>query len=472
MLANTTAKHHLAILNQGKHIGDRITQIGDRTLSDLLEAPPTGLWHSIEYLGHKFELIAKPMDTYNRSDGWVIVTRDVTEEWRIEQSIQQQERLASVGQLAAGIAHDFNNILAVITLYSDLTLLDTQLRPKTRKHFEIVKTQSLRATELNRQILDFSRRSVMEQIDMNLIPFIKELVKLFKRTLPENITTTLKSGHGNYFVKGDPARLQQVFMNLVFNARDAMPKGGEILISLKRIQLSKDETAPHPELARRLLENGSPKEWICISVQDNGTGIEADVRQHIFEPFFTTKEVGKGSGMGLSQVFGIIKQHDGEIDVRTEPGEGSEFLIYLPALAIKTPSVTPTKLSDFPHGNQETILVVEDNPNMQQVVITSLEELNYKTLSARNGEEALALLEEKEEDIDLILSDLIMPRMGGKNLLQTIRDEGNSTQVIIMTGHPLHEEKEEILALGVAGWLDKPPSLAEMAKVIAQVLNA
>jgi PAS domain S-box-containing protein len=470
LLANITAKEELNLLTGEMQLGDQITRIGNHLLYEILSPPPKGLWHQIDYENRKFEIIAKPLNNNGGSEGWVIVIHDSTEEWRVENLIQQQERLVTVGQLAAGIAHDFNNILAVITLYSDLSLLDGRLQPDFRKRYEIIKQQSLRATDLIKQILDFGRRSVMQKIDLDLIPFINELITLFDRTLPENIVTSLQYEPDNYFIQGDPAQLQQVFMNLVLNARDAMSEGGNILIKLYHFQLTEHKTAPHPELARRLLTNNPQTEWICITVEDNGPGIAPNVLPHILEPFFTTKEVGKGSGMGLSQVFGIIKQHEGEMDIKTKMGDGTSFLLYLPAFHNNESISQTANKETFALGQGQTILVVEDNPNIRQAIITSLTELNYNLLAAKDGLEALNIFKEKEKKIDLILTDLVMPRMGGQMMVKAIKKAGYSPKVVIMTGHPMDEEKEALVALGIAGWLDKPPGLAKLAQVVATAL--
>lgn len=468
--ANPTAHSDLSFLAGDIGVSDKIEQLGGHPLNDLLLRPPEGLWHQISWQNRSFELIAKPLKGSKAAAGWVIVIRDVTIEKSIQEQIQQQERLVSVGQLAAGIAHDFNNIMAVISLYADLSLKDPRLPPDMTRRFDTIKKQSGRAGELIQQILDFSRRSVMERLPMDLIPFLKELKKLFDRTLPENIDVRLSYTENSFIVHGDPTRLQQVIMNLVVNARDAMPDGGMIQIDLTRKNPSKFGTGLL-DLTRKLKQDGKPREWVCLTIQDNGVGIPANVLPHIFDPFYTTKDSGKGTGLGLAQVSGIIGQHDGKIDVLTELGEGSAFIVYLPLLE-ETDSINKIiEVEDIPFGHGETILVVEDNPEMRQAIVNSLEGLNYRVQAARNGREALAILREHGNEIALILTDLIMPEMGGKALLQALKQAGTTIKVIVMTGHPLTDEKETIMALGAVDWVNKPPSLEKLGLTIARALE-
>ncbi len=470
LLANPTAYNDLSILAGGIEIGDRVQQLGEQPLEALLTRPPEGLWHQISWQNQSFELIAKPLQGSGAAEGWVIVIRDITIAKEIQERIQQQERLASVGQLAAGIAHDFSNIMAVISLYADLALKDPRLSPDMARRFNTIKKQSSHAVDLIQQILDFSRRSVMERLPMDLIPLLKEMGKLFERTLPETIDFRLGYTENNFMINGDPTRLQQVIMNLVVNARDAMPDGGMIQIDLERKKPDKFG-AGMLDLARTLKQNGQPPDWVRLTIQDTGTGIPADVLPHIFEPFYTTKEPGKGTGLGLAQVSGIIEQHDGEIDVLTKVGEGSTFIVYLPLLETNSLTNEMTAVEDLPLGHGETILIVEDNFEIQQVMRISLEELNYSPQIASNGLEALDILVKRGNEIALVLTDLIMPKIGGKMLVQTMHQKGITTKVIIMTGHPMGNEKKTIMALGVFDWLDKPPRLEKLAQVVARALE-
>ncbi len=471
LLTNPAATQNLAILADGAKIDDTLQQLGDQPLHNLFDHPQTGLRYQLDWQQRNFELIANPLKDSGQLSGWVIVIHDATEEKEIQQRVQQQERLASVGQLAAGIAHDFNNIMAVISLYTDLLLRDSRIPLDTRERFAIILDQTVRASDLIQQILDFGRRSVMQRHPIDLIPFLRKWVKLFERTLPENITINLSFDGGDFFVNADPTHLQQVVMNLVVNARDAMPQGGKLLIRLDHLSKQRPDVPHLSQLARHLLQDESQSDLVRISVQDTGSGIDPQIIPHIFEPFYSTKDRSKGAGLGLAQVFGIVKQHKGEIEVSTEIGKGTIFDIYLPALSVSETKQTLVHNVDLPLGHGETILVVEDNPVLCEVTVTILQELHYQTRSAKNGLEALRVLTNSQNAIDLILCDLVMPEMGGKELLLAMRRAGLKNKIVIVTGHPMDEEKQEIMALGAVGWLSKPPSLELLAKVVAEAIQ-
>ncbi len=470
LLTNPAATQNLAVLADGVRIGDILHKLGDEPLRSLFAQPQTGLRRPLDWQQRNFELIANPLKDSGKLSGWVIVIHDATEEKEIQQRAQQQERLASVGQLAAGIAHDFNNIMAVISLYTDLLLRDSRIPTDARERFAIILDQTVRASDLIQQILDFGRRSVMQRHPIDLIPFLRKWVKLFERTLPENITITLSFDGGDYFVNADPTHLQQVVMNLAVNARDAMPQGGKLLIRLDHLSKQRPNAPRLSQLARRLLQDETQSDLVRISVQDTGSGIDPQIIPHIFEPFYSTKDRSKGAGLGLAQVFGIVKQHKGEIEVSSEIGKGAIFDIYLPALPVSEPPQTLVHAVDLPLGHGETILVVEDNPVLCDVTVTILRELQYQTRSAKNGLEAMQILTNYRDEIDLILCDLVMPEMGGKELLLAMRRAGLTNKVVIITGHPMDEERQEIVALGAVGWLSKPPSLERLAKVVAEAI--
>lgn len=389
------------------------------------------------------------------------VGRDITEQKQVELQLQQQERLAAVGQLAAGIAHDFNNILAAITLYTSLMKKENDLSEQNKRRLSVINKQAWHASHLVQQILDFSRQSVLERHHLDLLPLLKEQVKLFSRTLPENITVALNVEEtGPYIVNADPTRLQQMLTNLALNARDAMPDGGELRLDLRK---GANEQADLPDMASA--------EWICLSVTDTGTGILPEVVPHIFEPFFTTKEPGKGSGLGLAQVHGIVGQHGGHIHVETEVGQGTVFKIYLPAVllpAIESP--TPGGINPL-QGQGELVLLVEDGAVLRGALHEILEILNYRVLEARNGQEALALMGEQGEEICLVLSDVVMPEMGGKALVQAMREQGWQTPVILLTGHTIEKQGNSLPLPGLTVWLTKPPNLEQLAETIQASLR-
>ncbi len=395
---------------------------------------------------------------------WVITLREVTTEREIQMRVQMQERLATVGQLAAGIAHDFNNIMAAILVYADLMRNDPSLSTTSQDRLAIIQQQVQRAASLIRQILDFSRRSVMEQTPLDLLPFMKEFEKMLVRVLPETIRVEFHHQPQTTFsILADPTRLQQMLMNLVLNARDAMPQGGVLRLSLARLSLSNNE-----EMPSRFIQ---PGEWVVIEVHDTGHGIAPEHLPHIFEPFFTTKPVGLGTGLGLAQVYGIVKQHGGYIDVQSQPSLGTTFTVYLPALGQPSQSTAEETPALSLDGKGKTALVVEDDPSTRNALKALLEAQQYQTLTAADGREALELWEIHQEKIELLISDIVMPRMGGIELYQALREKQADLKMLLITGHPLNEEYRAALEGGKIHWLQKPFSITEFSQAIRSLIE-
>jgi PAS domain S-box-containing protein len=481
--ANPTATKTLAILNEAK-VGDTLTHLGDHPLNELLTSPPTkGLWHEVKAGKRTFEVIARPVEpalardprqsteagspdgSAPQPEHWVLVTNDVTREREIQAQLQQQERLAAVGQLAAGIAHDFNNIMASIVLYAQMAARSEALSDRDRERLAVIDQQAWHATRLIEQILDFSRQAVLERRALDLLPLIKEQIKLLERTLPEHIGIELHHGPDEYTVHADPTRIQQMLTNLAVNARDAMPQGGSLHVGLERVTIEQAASLP---LVEPDTETG---EWIRLTVSDTGTGIPPDVLPHIFEPFFTTKAPGQGSGLGLAQVHGIVGQHGGHIDVDTQVNEGTTFAVYLPALSLHPAETARPDASALLRGQGQVVMVVEDGDTVRAALVDSLEQLNYRTLAAGNGYQALALMEKQGEQIALILSDVVMPGMGGIPLFHALRQKGWQTPVILLTGHPMEKELQALRAQGLSTWLPKPPSLERLAQAVDEALR-
>jgi len=399
-----------------------------------------------------------------------------------QQQVVQKERLAAVGQLAAGIAHEFNNILASVILYSDMMLGTSALSPRDRERLTTIRQQGHRAANLTQQILDFGRRAVLKRQDLDLLLFMEELMSPLQRTLPESISIHLSCDAEEIMVNADPTRLQQAIMNLALNAWDAMPEGGDLYLELDRFRLGSGEPPPSREI--------QPGEWARLTVTDTGGGIPLDVLPHIFEPFFTTRAPLR-SGLGLSQVYGIVAQHEGQVDVSTKVGEGTTFTIYLPALPVSPPEALPSEITEVPEGDGETILVVEDSPDMRQALVDCLEMLNYRVLAAADGREALALYEQHSGDpsagsgqapstalrhdsgqgIALVLSDLIMPEIGGLVLCRALKKRYPAVRVLILTGYPLEDGGEELKSAGIVGWIRKPVDLDQLAQAVARALE-
>lgn len=462
LLANPTAENYLTSL---------ATRLDDGRLTHLLHKPthaylqPAALllpWQEVTDGQRIFRLAVRPMGDAAPGDGWLFVLREITEERQQEEYAQAQERLAVVGQLAAGIAHDFNNIMAVIVLDTSLILKTPDLSAKNQERLRTIYQQAQRASNLIRQILDFSRRSVLERSALDFLSLLKELSTLLRRTLPESVRVELDWAEADYMLNGDPTRLQQIVMNLAVNARDALPNGGTLRLRLHRLTLRPDQSPPLPDL--------TPGEWTVLTVSDNGSGIDPEHLPHIFEPFFTTKEPGQGTGLGLAQVYGIVKQHEGFINVDSQPGAGSVFTIYLPALPVIRPVTSDTQESLLLQGQGEMILVVEDEETVRQAISEVLQMLNYQVLTAEDGQAALALFTQAGQHIDLVLSDVVMPTMGGSALHTRLKELQPDVKMVLMTGYPLKEEAQKLASRGITGWMQKPVEVNQLAAIVRRAL--
>jgi len=465
VLANPVAQSYLVDLARFSP-EEFLTHLGDKPLEELLGAEHQNLWVEIENAGPPrkiFEIGPQPLEKGSNAGGWVVVIREVTQERETQSRIQMQERLATVGQLAAGIAHDFNNILAAIVVYADLLKRDPNLLSASQERLRIIQQQVHRAASLIRQILDFSRRSVMEQSMLDLLPFVKELDKLLRRVLPETIQIELNYQPGVYLVNADPTRLQQVFMNLAVNARDASADGGALEFDLDQVQILEEESPPCPDIPAGI--------WNRITVKDSGEGIPADVLPHIFEPFFTTKPVGEGTGLGLAQAYGIIKQHDGYIDAHSEIGKGTTFHIYLPAQQPVYEQADQPEIHPETKGSGQILLLVEDDFSTREAMKTLLEDLGYQVFVASNGQEALEIFETRASQIELVVSDLVMPVMGGVALYKKLNIRWPNVKMLFVTGHPEKERDRDLLESGNVNWLQKPFSVGIFNQIIYNLLH-
>jgi CheY-like chemotaxis protein len=303
----------------------------------------------------------------------------------------------------------------------------------------------------------------MEQSMLDLLPFVKELDKLLRRVLPETMHIELSYQPGIYLVNADPTRLQQVFMNLAVNARDASADGGILEFELDQVQIMEDDTPPCPDIP--------PGSWNRITVKDSGEGIPPDVLPHIFEPFFTTKPVGEGTGLGLAQAYGIIKQHDGFIDAHSVPGEGTIFHIYLPAQQPVYEQIDRPDLPTEAKGSGETLLLVEDDYSTREAMKTLLEDLNYQVLVASDGQIAFEIYENKANQIAMVISDMVMPVMGGVALYQKLKERWPEVKMLFITGHPEKEGDRALLESGNVNWLQKPFSLGAFNEAISSLLD-
>jgi len=412
--------------------------------------------------GRQFEVHARLIHA-DQTNEWLLTIREVTEERKIQERVQMQDRLATVGQLAAGIAHDFNNIMAAIVVYADLLKMDSGLSTASEEHISIIQDQVQRASSLIRQILDFSRRSVMENVPLNLLPFLKEFEKLLRRMLPETITIRLIYNSDRYMVFADLTRLQQVLMNLAVNARDAMIGGGTLQFTLDTFTLADGDVHPQGHLI--------PGEWVLLSISDTGVGIAPENLPHVFEPFFTTKGVGKGTGLGLAQVYGIIKQHGGYIYVDSHAERGTIFDIYLPKLIEGDASKDKKEENLSFSGVGGKVILAEDDAATRDAVQALLEAYQFEVIAVSNGTETLKILENNAEKITLIISDVVMPVMGGIELSKIVGARWPDIKMLFITGHSLKDADQTILSDGQFAWLEKPFSMQTLNQVIQKLLS-
>ncbi len=392
------------------------------------------------------------------------LTETLAELQETQDRMVQRERLAAVGQLAAGIAHDFNNILTVILGYADMLRISPDVSERVRGDLRHIANAGRRAAQLIRQLLDFSRKTVRQAHQLDLGSFSRELVEFLRRTIPENIQIRLSIEPGEFVIEADRTQLQQLITNLVVNARDAMPGGGALQLALARVEATGEARCA---FCLEPIEG----ERVRFQVRDTGSGIPEEVLPHIFEPFFTTKEVGKGSGLGLSQVAGIVGQHEGHITVESELGQGTTFSFYLP-ISREEPtmgeSAEPPRLA---HGRGKTILLVEDDRAVRKVGQAMLESLGYQVLSAVNGKNALAIYSEHRNEIELVISDMVMPDMDGMALFANLKTIKANMKMVVLSGYPLRQNREEMLRQGIVAWLQKPMSVLQLSQVLDKALS-
>ena len=390
---------------------------------------------------------------------------DITERKTLETQLRRHEQLAAIGQLASGIAHDFRNLLTTVILYAHLGQRRSDLPSDVARYLEIIMGQARAATDLIEQILDFARRTELDRQPLDLVAFVGNVIAVLQRTLPETIHISFDVGSGAYIIEGDAGRLQQVLTNLALNARDAMPHGGNLRFGLTRIATGPDIAPPLPEM----VEIPAPPAWICLSVADNGSGMTPEVQAQLFQPFFTTKEEGKGTGLGLAQVYGIVRLHAGYIDVTTVAEQGTIFRIYLPATVIAA-KTTVSKPAAIPMGQGETLLLVEDDAHLRKASASILADLGYRVLAAANGREALALFG-SEDTVALLITDLVMPELGGKALLELLHHYAPRLKALVMTGHTTSETVDSLKAAGFLDVIRKPFEAEKLALAVRRALD-
>ena len=394
--------------------------------------------------------------------GVVVAATDISERKRLEEQLRQAGRLEAVGRLAGGVAHDFNNLLTIITGYSDLSLNNAATPEPVRRNIEEIRRAAGRAAALTNQLLAFSRKQVLQPKIVDLNSIVTDLEKMLRRLIGEDIDLEIALKPIDH-VEADPGQLEQVIVNLVVNARQAMSSGGKLTIETSNQEL--DES-----YAERHVGVNSGK-YVMISVTDTGHGMDAETQKHIFEPFFTTKEKGHGTGLGLATVYGIIKQSGGNIWVYSEPGKGTTFKIYLPvakqtAELHEAPAPAPTS-----RRGSETILVVEDEDKLRKLISEVLTGLGYTVIEARNGPEALAIAGRYRQRIHLLLTDVVMPQMGGRELGDKLTKARPDTKVLYMSGYPDNAIVHQGVLEQNVVFLQKPFTTTSLSKKVREILE-
>jgi nitrogen-specific signal transduction histidine kinase len=389
------------------------------------------------------------------------VGRDITQQLQLESQLRQAQKMEAIGTLAGGVAHDFNNILTVIMGLANLIQMGVGPDDRLRRHIDQIVLSSERAAELTRSLLAFSRKQQIDVKPHDVNAVVASTAKLLKRLLPEDVELRVNLADHSLVTLLDIAQIDQVLINLATNARDAMPNGGSLTISILSVELE--------ESFRKTHGFGKPGRYVLLSVSDTGIGMDEETMTRIFDPFFTTKEVGKGTGLGLSSVYGIVKQHGGYVDVKSKVLKGTTFDVYLPL--VNTAARHATAESVQVKGGSETILVIEDDADVRKMMITVLSDQGYTILEAANGENAIRVFDEHKEATSLVILDVVMPGKNGRKVLDEIARLNPLIRAIFVSGYT----GDIVLDKGVqedgVDFLQKPVSVAKLLSKVREVLD-
>jgi signal transduction histidine kinase/ActR/RegA family two-component response regulator len=380
----------------------------------------------------------------------------------LEEQLRQAQKLEGVGRLAGGVAHDFNNLLTVINGYCELLGMELEEGSDLRSCALEIKKAADRAASLTKQLLAFSRKQILQPVVLDLNLLVTEMDQMLRRLINEDIELITRTAPGPCLIKVDPGQISQVLMNLVVNARDAMPGGGQVIIETGQVVLEASQLALRPDVA--------PGPYVRMTVTDTGMGMDEETLNQIFEPFFTTKGLGKGTGLGLSTVFGIVKQSGGHIWTYSEPGHGTTFKLFFPAIG-EAGTEEPEDWDEITRGGGETLLVVEDQGDVRQMVCRALENQGYRILAAERVEEALAIARRYTGPIHLLLTDVVMPRMNGRELAAQVMELRPGIRVLYMSGYTENVIAHKgTLDPGIS-FIQKPFSTRDLANRVAETLR-
>ena len=413
-------------------------------------------------LVHTMVNVSPVRDEKGEIRNYVALIRDVTDQTRLEKELVESQKMEAIGRLAGGVAHDFNNMLTVILGYSDILLRKIK-DPETLVRIRGIREAADRAASLTRQLLAFSRKQMFEPKVLDLNEVVNRMSGMLKRLIGEDINLTTVLEPELWPIVADPSGVDSVIMNLAVNARDAMPEGGSLIIETANVYLDEAYTNRHADL--------KPGPYVMLAVSDTGCGMDEETLSHIFEPFFTTKEAGKGTGLGLSIVYGVVKQSGGHITVYSEPGKGSSFKIYFPKYTGRAEETEKRGKKTRIRG-RETVLVVEDEEAVREAVCLMLRSLGYKVLEANNAEEAMRICSQPDCGVELVLTDVVMPDIGGRELAEKLLQMRPGLKVIYMSGYTNGAAAQHGIDWERVPLLMKPFTQEALARKIREVLDA
>ncbi len=398
----------------------------------------------------------------------VAFDKDISEQKALEEQLNQSQKMEAIGTLVGGIAHDFNNLLAGIMGYTYLAKMHSTHIPKLLVNIEAIDKLSSKAANMIRQMLTFASKDRVEMKTIPATPFLKEAVEFVRTAIPEDIECSFEAYADDLYIHADPTQLQQVIMNLMYNAKDALAgvSNGKIICSLKRCIVDTSFRSMYP-LCKE-------EDYACLTIRDNGSGISEELMEHIFEPFFTTKEVGKGTGLGLAMVYGAIKNHQGEVEVESIPGRGSSFSIYLPLVSM--PASSEEQQAVHPHesvmGHNELILIADDDRQVRIVIKNVLEELGYRVVTAADGKIAVELCRKYANEIDLVILDVVMPKMGAAEAAGIIRQLNPDVPIVFATGYDRESALQAQQNIANSHVMIKPFPIKGLSQIIHEILAA
>ncbi len=441
----------------------RCIETGMIIREEIEEPPLSGLF---------YEVTCSPiLSRDGHAIGSVHVVKDITakkkaedEKKRLEAQLYQAQKMESIGRFAGGIAHDFNNLLTAITGFAGIIQSTMDKEDPNSVYINHILSASGKASTLTSSILAFSRTKTINPRPVNINETIKSIERLLARIIGEDIELKTYLGSNDLTVNADEGQIEQVLMNLATNARDAMPDGGALVIETGSVNLDEGYADEHINIKEG--------EYALISVTDTGDGMDEDTKNRIFEPFFTTKEIGKGTGLGLAVVYGIVKQHDGHINVYSEKGKGTTFKIYLPLIDKGYPDIDKTEhIYDEALQGSETVLVAEDSPEVMEIIVNVLTENGYRVIKAMDGIDAIEKFRENKDDIHLFLSDIVMPKINGKEAYNEIRKFNPDIKALFMSGYTANIIQQDAATEQDIPVISKPFTSSELLKKIRETLK-